>query len=284
MGEARLLWEVGTSGAEVRELRQRLGLDSGYTTRLLGSLEHQGLVVRAPDPRDGRVRWVRLTVAGERERAELDRRSDAFAASLLAPLTDEQRADLLAAMGTVERMVIRAQLTIAEEPAESGDVRWCFTRYFAELDERFEGGFDLSRSLRANPIDLAPPAAVVLVARLRGAPAGCGVLKRLDGGIAELKRVWVVPHARGHGIGARLIAELERRAAAEEMTLVRLETNRALPEAISMYRRAGYVEVPAFNDEPFAHHWFQKQITAARYRSATDIAARRTRKRPEEPE
>src|SRR5215510_9193891 len=71
LAEARLLWEVGVRGADVRELRARLSLDSGYASRLLRSLERQRLVALEPSRADRRVRRVRLTAAGRAERAEL---------------------------------------------------------------------------------------------------------------------------------------------------------------------------------------------------------------------
>lgn len=261
MGEARLLWEIGPSGAEVRELRQRLALDSGYVTRLLRSLERQGLVIRALSPSDARVRRVRLTATGQREREELDRRSDAFASSLLDPLSSTERDRLVAAMATVERLITRAQMTFAEEKATSAAVRWCFARYFEELDRRFEGGFDVRRSIRADPSDLTPPQGLVLLARVRGAPVACGALKTHADGVTELKRMWVAPHVRGLGVGGRMLAELERRAAKAGANRIHLETNDALPEAIAMYRGWGYSEVPAFNDDPYAHHWFEKRLS-----------------------
>jgi ribosomal protein S18 acetylase RimI-like enzyme len=98
------------------------------------------------------------------------------------------------------------------------------------------------------------------VARARRRPLGCGALKFHGGEPAELKRMWVAEEARGLGVGRRLLRELERRAAAAGASSIRLETNAALTEAISLYRSAGYREVPAFNDEPYAHHWFEKQL------------------------
>src|ERR1700689_2758820 len=103
LGEARLLWEIGVGGCEVRLLRSRLGLDSGYLSRLLRSLEAAGLIEVSPTRSDARVRVAALTRAGRRERAALDRRSDEFAQSLLAPLSDEQQRRLVAAMPDVER-------------------------------------------------------------------------------------------------------------------------------------------------------------------------------------
>ena len=94
-------------------------------------------------------------------------------------------------------------------------------------------------------------------------PIGCGALKFHDNEPAEIKRMWVAESARGLGIGRRLLSELEHHAADHGAGAVRLETNKTLAEAISLYRSAGYVEVAPFNDEPYAHHWFEKPIAAA---------------------
>src|SRR5579872_4492670 len=126
LGEARLLWEIGEQGVEVRELRRRLGLDSAYVSRLLRSLEGQGLIVVGTSSTDGRVRMVQLTEAGLRERAELDHRADAFARSLLEPLSESQRGKLAAAMGQVERLLIASLVKIALADPTSSDLRWCF--------------------------------------------------------------------------------------------------------------------------------------------------------------
>ena len=105
LGEARLIWEIGEQGATVRALRHRLGLDSAYVSRLLRSLESQGLIVVAPSRNDGRVRQVHLTAAGLRERSELDHRADAFARSLLEPLSEGERVKLVTAMAQVEPLI-----------------------------------------------------------------------------------------------------------------------------------------------------------------------------------
>ena len=99
-----------------------------------------------------------------------------------------------------------------------------------------------------------------LVATLRAEPVGCGALKFHGSEPAELKRMWVAESARGLGLGRRLLGELERHAAAHGASVVRLETNKTLVEAIALYRSAGYLEVAPFNNEAYAHHWFEKQI------------------------
>lgn len=92
LGQARLLWEIGPDGTDVRRLRSRLGLDSGYLSRMLRSLESDGLVAVERSGADGRVRTARLTADGMAERAELDRRSDQAAAAILGALSARQRA------------------------------------------------------------------------------------------------------------------------------------------------------------------------------------------------
>jgi DNA-binding MarR family transcriptional regulator/GNAT superfamily N-acetyltransferase len=260
MAESRLLWEIGPDGAEVRDLRTRLGLDSGYASRLLRSLERQRMVAVAASPDDARVRFVRLTEAGLAERAELDRRADEVAWSFLEPLSEGQRARLVTAATEVERLLRASMVSIAVEDPATPDAKWCIGQYFAELNTRFEAGFDPSNTIPADPEELVPPAGLLVIARLRGRPIGCGALKFHGRAPAELKRMWVAPEARGLGLGRRLLEDLERRAKDGGVRTVRLETNRTLTEAIALYRSSGYREVPPFNDEPYAHHWFQKRL------------------------
>jgi len=262
LGESRLLWEVGDGEVEVRQLRGRLGLDSGYVSRLLRSLERQGLVRVGASQRDRRVRGVRLTTAGRRERAALDRLSDDLARSFLEPLGTQQRDRLTTAMEEVERLLVSSMVRIsATDPTTDAAARWCLESYFAELDSRFAEGFDPGLSHTPDARAFLPPTGFFLVAHLRDEPVACGGLQLADDGtVADLKRMWVAPTARGLGLGRRLLAELEARAAAAGATTVRLDTNRVLTEAIALYRSAGYREVPAFSTEHYADHWFEKQL------------------------
>ena len=260
LGASRVLWEIGPGGTDARALRARLDLDSGYLSRLLRGLQDEGLIQVVPAEGDHRVRTAVLTDAGRAERAELDRLSDDLAAALLAPLNDRQRDQLAAAMGTVERLLTAGLVTFAVTDPASPEARACMAAYFAELGERFDGGFDPGASLPATDTDLAEPSGLLLLARLHGEPVGCGALKFHGTEPAELKRMWVANRARGLGLGRRLLAELENQARRHGVTVVRLETNQALTEAITLYRSAGYAEVSAFSDEQYAHHWFEKQL------------------------
>jgi DNA-binding MarR family transcriptional regulator/GNAT superfamily N-acetyltransferase len=261
LAEARMLWEIGEEGCEVRALRSRLGLDSGHASRLLRSLEAAGLVEVVSGSSDRRARQARLTAAGLAERAELDRRSDELAHSFLQPLPPAERQRLVGAMRDVERLLTAAQVEIREIDPVHPDARQCLRSYFAELERRSGTHFDPATGSTAEPHEIRPPAGLFLIAYLGDAPIGCGALKHHDGAITDIKRMWVAEPARGLGIGRRLLAELEARAAERGSCVVRMETNRALTEAIALYRSAGYVEVPAFNDEPFAHHWFEKSLS-----------------------
>ncbi|HEY6294845.1 MAG TPA: MarR family winged helix-turn-helix transcriptional regulator [Streptosporangiaceae bacterium] len=258
LGQARLLWEIGPDGSDVRALRSRLELDSGYLSRLLRSLEGDGMVVVEPSPADARVRTARLTSAGLAERAELDQRADDAAAAILQPLSVRQRDRLITAMAEVERLLLASAVQVAACDPRHPDARRAVGAYVAELSDRFEGGWDPALSISAADDELTPPAGLFLIAMLHSEPVGCGALKFHPGAPAEVKRMWVSPAVRGLGLGRRLLAELEAHAAAREARTLRLETNRTLGEAISLYRTAGYREVAPFNDEPYAHHWFEK--------------------------
>lgn len=260
LGASRLLWEVGDDGTDVRTLRERLHLDSGYASRVLRTLEADGLVTVTAAADDRRVRRVRLTAAGRDERAALDARSDALAWSLLAPLDPARRARLVEAMDTVERLLTAGLVDVRVEPPTTEAARHCIAAYLAEIGERFEEGFDPARTGTAEPDELTPPAGLLLVAFLDGEPIGCGALKLHGDEPADIKRLWVARAARGLGVGRRILTDLEDRARAEGVTVVRLDTNRSLHEAQALYRSAGYVEVPRFNDEPYAHHWFAKHL------------------------
>jgi DNA-binding MarR family transcriptional regulator/N-acetylglutamate synthase-like GNAT family acetyltransferase len=260
LGEARMLWEIGPEGRDVRSLRTGLSLDSGYVSRLLRSLEAARLVTVSPSDTDKRIKSARLTAAGSAEWTVLDERAECRAESLLAPLTSAQRVRLVAAMADVEHLMTVAMVDMAPIDPDDPRAQYCLQSYVSELNRRFEAGWDPSRSISAAEAELRPPSGIFLLASLHGNPIGCGAIKFHGEEPAEIKRMWVSDSARGLGIGRRLLHEIEAQAAIHGIPTLRLETNRALKEAINLYRSAGYVEVDAFNDEPYAHHWFEKRI------------------------
>lgn len=262
LSASRLLYEIGPTGADLGDLRARLGLDPLYLHQLVESLEEAGLVTLSGKTLDEQIGHADLTRAGRVEYSELNRRSDDLAESILSPLTEPQRDRLVSAMSEVYRLLRLGRARIERVDPASREARWCVAQYFAEINRRFEHGFDPSQSLPADDEDFRPPAGAFLVASTDGDPVACGAVKTIAPQVGYLKRMWVSDSARGLGIGSRMLRALEDEARALGMTTVKLETNRTLVEAISMYRHSGYTEVAPFNDEPYAHHWFEKQLEA----------------------
>jgi DNA-binding MarR family transcriptional regulator/GNAT superfamily N-acetyltransferase len=267
LAASRLLFEIGRDGIELRRLRARLDLDSGYTSRLLRELEAEGRIRTSGSPSDARVRCVTLTRAGRKELAVLNRLSDEAAASLLNRLTEAQRVALLSGMHAVERLLLSAAVRLNVENPRSRSARYCVARYFEELAARFETGFDPARGISAAAAELTPPRGFFLLATLNGEPVGCGALK-CHAAYGELKRMWVTPSCRGLGLGRRILQRLEELARQRRLRLLRLETNKVLVEAQALYRSSGYREVSRFNNEPYAHHWFEKVLQPAKRRRA----------------
>src|SRR3569623_1646765 len=214
LAESRLLFEIGRGGADLRDLRTRLSMDSGYLRRLLDALEQ---------------------------------RSQDFAAALLAPLRASQRERLVAAMAEVERLMRAAAVVVEIADPASDDSRACVEAYLREIDARFDTGFDPTRGPSADPGELVPPSGVFLLARVDEDPIGCGALKVIGEGIGEIKRMWVAPAARGLGIAQRLLTALEQQARDMRLHTPRLDTNRSLVEARALYAANGYGEIARYN-------------------------------------
>jgi len=256
LGAARVLFEIG-SGVSLRELRTRLGLDPGYLSRIIRSLEDEGLIRITAHPDDGRLRVAELTPAGEAELADQDRRANGVAEGLLGTLAEGQRRELVAALGTAQRLLRLAAVSVQVVDPVSADARGCLAAYIAELRERFPEGFDEADLVQ--PQEVQGEAGVFLVAYEDGCPVGCGALRALEPGAGEIRHVWVAAAARGLGVGRRLLTGLEREAAARGFGVVRLGTHRALTEAVQMYRTSGYTEIPPYGQDSHAHHYFEKR-------------------------
>ncbi|MGH3209762.1 MAG: bifunctional helix-turn-helix transcriptional regulator/GNAT family N-acetyltransferase [Trebonia sp.] len=273
LGPARLLFEIGVAPATTRALRDRLGLDSGYLSRLLRRLEEEGLIDVTPDPGDRRRRRVSLTEAGRERWKELERRSDDQARLIVDPLTERQRERLARALSEADLLVRAA--TVRFEPVDpaSPTARDVVGRYFAEIGRRF--GFDPSGETEKDALLLAPPTGVFVVALSDGEPVACGglhtIVPLVDGPgvdgpgvdgqrVGELKRMWVHDDWRGAGLGSRLLRHLEDQARGFGHDIARLDTNAVLTEAIGMYQRAGYRAIDRYNDNPWATHFFEKRL------------------------
>ncbi len=259
LGPSRLLFELRGGGSSVRELRERMDLDSGYLSRLLRQLESEGLVAVAPDPADARRRIVTLTKRGVAAQQDLDDRSDSLAHGLVDALSDRQRVRLAESLDQADRLIRAATVAVEVVDPASEHARTAVAAYFRELDETFEGGFDTAAGA-ADEQNLGGETGRFVVAVSGGVVVGCGGVQSLAEDIGEIKRMWVHREWRGLGLAGRLLRRLEEESAGLGHRIVRLDTNSSLTEALAMYRAAGYVEIPRYNDNPYPDHWFEKSL------------------------
>ena len=155
---------------------------------------------------------------------------------------------------------------VRREDPTSPVARACVQAYMDELGRLFPDGFAPSGGDEVDFHGLTPPDGDFLVVDLNGQALGCGALRRLPLGdpiepaTAEIKRMWVSETLRGQGMGSRLLQALEDSARDLGIERIRLDTSKYLEAAVLLYRRAGYIEVLAYNTNPYAHHWFEKRL------------------------
>jgi len=258
LGAARVLNAIGHGRGDVAELRDYLGLDSGLMSRLLRSLEDEGLVTTMPHPDDARRRIAKLTRSGRHEFNAYEALSNAQAEDLLARHSRPEL--LLAAMDMIASAFGRSRISIGEVDPRGDEARYCLGEYYGELARRFTGGFDVSLSRDPDATDMMRPRGAFFVATSDGLPLGCVGLKGDGSALAEIKRLWVAPSARGLGLARRLMDAAETAARSLSVKLLRLDTNSALPEASRLYRSSGWTEIARFNDDPYPDLFFEKQL------------------------
>ena len=258
LGAARVLNAIGHGRTDVGDIRDYLGLDSGLMSRLLRSLEDEGLIETTAHDDDARRRIAKLTAAGKREFNAYEAISNRQAKDFLAHHT--QREALLSAMDLIASALGRDGTALQEMDPRSDEARYCLGEYYAELARRFKQGFDVKLSRDPDAKDMVRPRGSFIVAMSDGLPIGCVGLKGNGGEIAEIKRLWVAPSARGLGLGRRLMDAAEAAARELGIAVLRLDTNSALPEAGQLYRRTGWTEIPRFNDDPYPDLFFEKRL------------------------
>lgn len=258
LGAARVLNSIGNGQSDVAAIRDYLGLDSGLMSRLLRSLEEEGLIDTISNPRDARRRVARLTETGRSEFQAYEALSNAQAKAFLSRHTQPE--ELLRAMDIVASSLRRDHIVLEEKDPRHPDARYCLSEYYVELARRFDKGFDVSLSRDPDASDMIRPRGMFLVAMSDGLPIGCVGLKGSGGEVAEIKRLWVAPSARGLGLAKRLMTAVEITARELSIEVLRLDTNRALPEAQQLYRRTGWSEIDRFNDDPYPDTFFEKRL------------------------
>lgn len=123
-------------------------------------------------------------------------------------------------------------------------------------------GWSPGSSQSVEPSELATPTGIWLVAYVDGQPVACGDLQALDNDTSEIRRIYLQEQARGRGVGRALLTELEIHARRLGYRRVRLTTGDGQPEALGLFRSAGYAEIAPFTDGAFTRHWMEKTLTA----------------------
>lgn len=258
LGSARVLNAIGHGMTEISAIRAYLGLDSGLMSRLLRGLEAEGLIETVEDRMDARRRTAQLTPAGAAEFAAYETLSNEQAKHFLARHSAPEA--LLAAMDLVASTLASPQIMLQETDPRGEAAHYCLSEYYAELNRRFAGGFDVNLSRDPDAAAMMWPRGAFLVAMSDGLPLGCVGLKGDGSAIGEIKRLWVAPAARGLGLARRLMEGAEALAPERGMKTLRLDSNSALPEAAALYRRSGWREIPRFNDDPYPDLFFEKEL------------------------
>ena len=241
----------------MRELRDRLGLDSGYLSRLLRSLEADDLVVVRPDADDRRRRRVMLTRRGRTAWRRLDDRSEHLARTLVEPLSPRPRDRLTEALATADLLVRAATVRFEETGPTDPQAVAAMAAYFAEIGDRF--GFEPGDAWQEDAASMAAPTAL----RGRDERRGAGGVRGSAAAPRRGRRGEADVGARrlaGRRAGARLLRHLEDLARGRGHAVVRLDTNDTLVEAIAMYERAGYRPIERYNDNAWARCWFEKDL------------------------
>ncbi|CUI61327.1 acetyltransferase [Cognatishimia activa] len=259
LGVARVIHAIGHYGSDIAVIRTQLGLDKAVLSRMLKGLEAEGLITFRTDSQDARKRHADLTDKGRAEFDAYDALSDHHAADLLEghPHTGH----LLQAMDLIATAFGRDKVTIQEMDPRATDSLYCLQSYYDELEARFERGFDVSLSRDPEAANMMPPLGAFYVAMSDGLPLGCCGLKGVGTDVAEIKRLWVSPSARGLGLAQRLLAECETAANDLGIKTLRLDTNSALPEAEQLYRKTGWTQIERFNDDPYPDLFFEKAVS-----------------------
>lgn len=258
LGAARVLQLVTPTGTDVADIRARLALDSGLTSRLLRGLEAEGLVATAADATDRRRRIVCLTPKGQTEMAAYEALGYDKATATLSRAPQPEA--LLAAMDLIATVLNQGQTEIRPADPDDPAALYCLSAYFQLLCDKVAGVTPALFPLPDPHSDTyRPPHGQFLIAYSDTMPIGCVSLRPLEPDVAEVKRLWVAPDARGQGLARRLMNAIESEARALGYNRLKLDTNAALPEAIALYRKTGWAETAAYSKFP-STHWFEKGV------------------------
>lgn len=273
--EVRVIYEAAQQNElDVAELREVLGLDAGYLSRVLSRLSSKEVLTRERSKADRRRQVVRLTDYGRRLFAVFNQRANQQVADLIEGIGPDGRRRLTGALRAVEDLLASAagegdgsRAPVVLRPASSGDHGWVVERHgtlYAQeygWDESFEA---LVARVVADHVDAhrqAPTRSQAWIAEVDGRRAGCVYCVEKDKTTAQLRLLLVEPWARGLGIGSRLVEECARFARRAGYRDLVLWTNDVLSDARRVYERAGFALV---EEEP--HNSFGQDLVGQIWR------------------
>jgi DNA-binding MarR family transcriptional regulator/GNAT superfamily N-acetyltransferase len=259
--EARILFELAhRDHLTATGLCRELGLDAGYLSRILASLEQQGLIEKVRSENDGRQRLLRLTSEGENAFALLDQRSRDEVSEMLNDLSEVDQQRLLKAMQTIESVLdkgFKFSEPFVLRPHEPGDMGWVTHRHgvlYAQeygWDEHFEA---LVAQIVADFINNYNPARErCWIAEMNNEIVGSVFVVQSSETVAKLRLLLVEPRARGLGLGTRLVQECIRFARRSGYQKLMLWTNSVLIEARHIYQKTGFTLVAQEPHHSFGH-------------------------------
>lgn len=249
LAEARVLFELAHHGdTTAKQLGEELGIDPGYMSRILARLRERSLISQVRSAQDGRQRILKLTAAGRKTFATLDRRSHDQIQEMLEPLWPEERARLVGSMQTIQQLLGKPaapnDTPLILRPLQSGDLGWLIERHgilYREAHgwgEEFEA--QVARILADFVDNYSHKEARSWIVERDGERLGSAFVSKETGTVAHLRLLLVEPRARGMGIGTRLVDECVRFARQAGYQRMLLLTNSAFTEARRLYERVGF--------------------------------------------
>jgi DNA-binding MarR family transcriptional regulator/N-acetylglutamate synthase-like GNAT family acetyltransferase len=277
LAEMRVLWELAHDDAGVATasfLKERLGMDAGYLSRILKGFRDKGLLRTTTAEHDARIRHLVLSEKGKRAFLPLDRRSGEEVRATIANLSEADQARVVQAMGTIEALLegkAASRTPFVLRDARVGDYGWTIHRHGALYAEEY--GWDATfEALVAEIVskyirNYKPEREHCWVAERGGEIVGCVYLVERSPTVAQLRLLLVEPSARGLGIGSALVDECLRFARAAGYRRMMLWTNSNLHSARRIYERAGFRLVKSEKHHSFGHdlvgqNW-EKSLRAA---------------------
>jgi DNA-binding MarR family transcriptional regulator/N-acetylglutamate synthase-like GNAT family acetyltransferase len=259
LAEARVLYELAQhQESTASEISCRLGLDTGYLSRILAKLQGQELIRRSPAEQDGRQRLIQLTSKGRKAASGLDTQSQRQAGSLLDQLADPKQAGVIQAMNQIQSAL--GAPPAADEPYfirthRSGDLSWIVYRHAVLYSQEY----GWHQPFEASVMEIAasflkhydPACERCWLAERSGETLGCVLLVKRSKRIAQLRLLLVEPSARGLGIGKRLVEECIRFSRESGYKKVVLWTHDNLKAARTIYKKAGFKLVATDSHEDF---------------------------------